>query len=220
LQPKAILFDLDGTLFDRDSSFRELVERQYTCFHAALEHIPRDTYIQRAIQLDAHGYVDKTVVYRDLVSEFTLPDALMQNLLAHFLETYSTLCRCFPEVPSALAALRANGVKLGMITNGSVRVQESKILQLGFADLFDPILISEREGLRKPDPRIFERALQKLGLTAGQAWYVGDHPVVDVRGAFEAGLTAVWRHTPYWPRPDVPAHEIRGLDELVPLLLW
>ena len=48
--------------------------------------------------------------------------------------------------------------------------------------------------------------------------HVGDHPLVDVHGAFEAGLTPVWRYTPHWQRPEVPAHEIRGLDELVRLL--
>jgi putative hydrolase of the HAD superfamily len=219
LKPKAILFDLDGTLFDWDPSFRELVEQQYACFNAALAHIPRETYVQRVMELDAHGYVERAIVYGEAAREFGLPDALVPRLIGHFWETYSSLCRCFPEVPSALATLRANGVKLGMITNGSVRMQESKIHQLGFAELLHPILISEREGLRKPAPRIFERALGRLGLTSDQAWYVGDHPDVDVRGAFDAGLTAVWRYTPYWPRPDVPSHEIRGLDELVRLLL-
>ena len=97
-------------------------------------------------------------------------------------------------------------------------MQESKIHQLGFADLFDPILISGREGLRKPDPRIFKRALQRLGVPPAQAWYVGDHPDDDVRGAFEAGLTAVWRYTPHWPRPEVPSHEIRSLEQLIALL--
>jgi putative hydrolase of the HAD superfamily len=218
LQPRAIVFDLDGTLFDRDASFRELVEQQYCFFGAALVHIPHATYVHRVIELDAHGYVDKAVVYRDLAREFGLPDALVQRLLDHFWATYSGLCRVFPDVPAALATLRADGLKLGIITNGSVRMQESKIHHLGFAELFDPILISEREGLRKPDRRIFERALKKLGVTADQAWYVGDHPVVDVRGAYDAGLTPVWRYTACWPRPDVPSHEIRGLDELVRLL--
>jgi putative hydrolase of the HAD superfamily len=218
LRPKAILFDLDGTLFDRDGCFRELVERQYVFFGETLAHIPRETYIERVIELDAHGYVDKAVVYRDVARLFELPDAFAQRLLEHFRETYTSLCRGFPEIPSALAALRAKGLKLGVITNGSTQMQEMKIRQLGFEDFFDCVLISDREGLRKPDPRIFELALERLGVTAGEAWYVGDHPVADVRGAFDAGLTAVWRYTPHWPRPEAPAYEIRALDELLRLL--
>lgn len=218
LQPKAILFDLDGTLFDRDGRFRELAARQYTHFATALAHVTRGFYVARIVELDQHGYVDKAEVYRDLACEFELPDTLRRSLLDHFWETYASLARSFPEVPEALAALRAKGFRLGIITNGSVRMQEPKIAQLGFAGLFDPILISEREGLSKPDARIFERALQRMRVTAEEAWYVGDHPIADVRGAFDAGLTAVWRYAPHWPRPDVPSHEIRDLNDLVRLL--
>src|SRR4029077_20835051 len=130
-------------------------------------------------------------------------------------DAYASYSRCLPEVPSALAELQAGGMKLGIITNGSIHMQEEKIRQLGISNLMDEVLISEREGLRKPDCKIFERALQRLRVAPAEAWYVGDHPLVDVHGAFEAGLTAVWRYTPQWQRPEVPAHEIRGLDELV-----
>lgn len=129
-----------------------------------------------------------------------------------------SFCRCFPEVPAALAGLRSNGVKLGIITNGTVAMQEFKIYQLGLAELVDEVLISEREGLRKPDRQIFERALLRLGVAAGETWFVGDHPIIDMRGAFDAGLTAVWRYTPYWSQPEVPSREIWSLDELVRIL--
>jgi putative hydrolase of the HAD superfamily len=105
-------------------------------------------------------------------------------------------------------------MKLAIITNGSTNMQEQKIRQLGIADM-----ISEREGLRKPDRKIFERALERLRVLATEAWYVGDRPLVDVRGAFEAGLPPVWRYTPYWPHPDVPAREIQSPDELSQILI-
>lgn len=70
-------------------------------------------------------------------------------------------------------------------------MQEQKIRQLGITDLIDEVLISEQEGSRKPDRKIFERALARLRILPAEAWYVGDHPLVDVHGAFEAGLTPV-----------------------------
>ena len=109
-------------------------------------------------------------------------------------------------------------MKLGIISNGSTNMQEQKIRQLGITHLMDEVLISEREGLRKPDRKIFERALERLRVVPAEAWFVGDHPFVDVHGAFEAGLTSVWRYTPHWKRPEVPAYEIHGLDELVRIL--
>ncbi len=219
VRPRAVLFDLDGTLFDRDASFLELIQDQYDCFAAELERIPREVFIRRAVEMDGHGYVDKHLVYRDLAREFCLSETIGERLTIHFRDAYASYSRCFPEVPAALTDLRARGMKLGIITNGATNMQEHKIVQLGIANLMDAVLISEREGLRKPDRRIFERAVGRLGVRADEAWYVGDHPLVDVRGAFEAGLTAAWRHTPHWGRPEVPAHEIHGLDELARILI-
>ncbi len=215
---EAVLFDLDGTLFDRDASFVELIKAQYQAFAPALRAIPRDVFVRRVVELDEHGYVEKALVYRAVASEFALPETLAESLLAHFQDTYASFSRCFPEVPAALANLRARSVKLGIITNGSTRMQEDKIRELGIAELFDAVLVSEREGLRKPDRRIFQRALDRLCVAAEEAWYVGDHPVADIRGACDAGLTAVWRRTSYWETPDAPCHHINGLDELPPLL--
>jgi len=215
---QAVLFDLDGTLFDRDTSFQELVKAQYRAFAPALRAIPRDVFVQRVVELDEHGYVEKALVYRAVVSEFALPVPLAESLLAHFQDTYASFSRCFPEVPAALANLGGRGVKLGIITNGSTRMQEDKIRALGISEFFDTVLISEREGFRKPDRRIFDLALDRLSVGAEEAWYVGDHPVADIRGACDAGLTAVWRRTCYWQTPDAPCHHIDGLDELPDLL--
>lgn len=214
---RAVLFDLDGTLFDRDASFLELVHVQYRAFEASVNHVPCSDFVRRAVELDEHGYADRTIVYQTLVREFDLSSELANHLTAHFQETYATFSRCFPDVPSVLAALRARGIKLGIITNGSTRMQEDKIRHLSISDLMDVILVSEREGLRKPDRRIFERALGKLGVDATEAWFVGDHPVADVRGAFDAGLTAVWRRVPHWLAPSVPCYQIDCLDDLLHL---
>jgi putative hydrolase of the HAD superfamily len=213
--PSAILFDLDGTLFDRDAAFLELVQAQYVVFEAALQPLSAESFVRRVVELDEHGYVGKAAVYSTLVTEFGLPAALSDRLTAHFYETYASYSRCFPEVPSVLSTLRARGIKLGIITNGSTQMQEEKIRQLGISDLLDVTLVSEREALRKPDRRIFERALHRLSVEAAEAWYVGDHPVADIQGAFDAGLTPVWRRVPHWPPPTVPCRHINALDELL-----
>lgn len=219
MKPKAILFDLDGTLFDRDAAVRELIRQQYTRFPAELAHVPCELYFDCLMDLDAHGYVERTAVYGQAAREFGLSEDLVKRLIAHFWETYAGFCQCFPETLRTLERLRAHGIKLGIITNGSIRTQEMKIRQLGLAPLLDEIVISEREGLHKPDPLIFERALQRLGVPPAEAWFVGDHPDTDIRGAFEAGLKAIWRTTPHWPRPVTPFQEIGALDELEAMLL-
>lgn len=72
--------------------------------------------------------------------------------------------------------------------------------------------------MRKPQREIFERALSRLGAPAANAWHVGDHPMADVAGSSAAGLSAIWRHVPYWPEPASQAFTIHPLNELIPLL--
>ena len=135
-----------------------------------------------------------------------------------FLEALRGLFPAVSELVVTLNELRSRGVRLGIITNGTVRIQESTIDGLGLRQSLDVIVISEREGVRKPDAAIFNRALDSLGISAADAWFVGDNPDVDVAGALAVGVRAFWRRCVEWPPPTVPCDTIRSLDELLPLL--
>jgi FMN phosphatase YigB (HAD superfamily) len=93
-----------------------------------------------------------------------------------------------------LAALAATGVRLGIVSNADglmgMRLREHEILQVGpgLGVPVECVIDSGDVGVMKPDPRIFEVALQALGLDAGEVWYIGDMPAIDVVGAERAGL--------------------------------
>lgn len=70
---KAVLFDLDGTLLNRDKSVELFINKQYERLYELLSHIPKEQYISRFIELDNHGYVWKDKVYQQLISEFNIP---------------------------------------------------------------------------------------------------------------------------------------------------
>ncbi|GAB3806913.1 hypothetical protein GCM10028868_36320 [Virgibacillus kimchii] len=69
---KAVVFDLDGTLLNRDASVKFFSEKQYERLNKWLNHIPKDRYIERFIELDNRGYVSKDKVYQQLVDEFDI----------------------------------------------------------------------------------------------------------------------------------------------------
>jgi putative hydrolase of the HAD superfamily len=215
---RAILFDLDGTLHDRAHTVRSLFEAQHRQFEAELRSVPREEYVRRMLVLDNYGYREKTEAFGELASELGLDAALAPVLAAHFFDTYAGHVRAFPEVLHVLSALRGRGLKLGIVTNGRQSVQQQKIDRLGLAALVDTVSISEAEGLKKPHPQIFQRALERLGVPARDAMYVGDHPVIDVKGAVDAGLSAAWRRTPAWPPPEVCHHPLDTLEELLALI--
>ncbi|HWA71045.1 MAG TPA: HAD-IA family hydrolase [Polyangiaceae bacterium] len=213
---KGILFDLDGTLFDRDNAIEDLVTDQHARFAAELATVSRDVYVSRLLELDAHGYGDKSALYRQVVSEFGLRGSLAQTLLEDFREKIESFGRAFPEVRSVLSTLFAQGLKLGIISNGSVRSQASKVSRLGVAQLMSAVLISESEGVRKPDPEIFRRALQRLALRADEVWFVGDHPVLDIEAAAGVGIAPIWRRTTHFSAPRAAHRQIDTLSDLLP----
>ncbi|TYP73769.1 HAD family hydrolase [Paenibacillus methanolicus] len=213
---KAVIFDLDGTLLDRDASLREFLKDQYARI-PQLQRIPRSAYMERFIALDQRGYVWKDEVYRRLIAEFGF-DLRWETLLADYWEGFRHHSRPFPNAGSMLEALRARSLSIGLISNGYGEFQSANFRALGFADLFDEVIFSEWEGLRKPDAAIFHRMLDKLDVEPHEAMYVGDHPVSDVAGSRAAGLMGVWKYDQLLEAPDEHDGVLMDLADLVGLI--
>ena len=71
----------------------------------------------------------------------------------------------------------------GIVTNGAASVQNATLDALEVRDAVNAVLISETEGVRKPDAAIFHRAAERLGVRPDECCFVGDHPTVDIAGA-------------------------------------
>jgi putative hydrolase of the HAD superfamily len=212
---RAVFFDLDGTLYDRDALVHQLVADQYEVFAGQLPSISRDRFVSRVLEMDNHGYGEKAEGYQRLAAEWQLEPALAGRLCAHFWSAYDHHCQLSSDTATTLDTLRAHGKRLGVITNGSTDRQRGKLAALGLLDSFDVVLISETEGVRKPSAEIFRRALQRCDVSAAESVFVGDHPDTDIRGARNAGLLPIWRHVSYWP---LVAENVLTVHQLVDIL--
>jgi putative hydrolase of the HAD superfamily len=96
----------------------------------------------------------------------------------------------FPDVPDALRRLRASGLRVGVLSNAGSQLP-AFLASLGLADLLDFAVVSAVEGVRKPDRRIFERALELAGARPEEALHVGDMYVEDVLGARRVGVRPI-----------------------------
>ncbi|HZP43286.1 MAG TPA: HAD-IA family hydrolase [Candidatus Binatia bacterium] len=114
-------------------------------------------------------------------------DAAFDTLWAHFAAPEAW--RVFPDVAPALAALRARGLRLAIVSNFDTRLLRL-VDGLGLARLVDDVVPSTQAGAAKPDPAIFRAALARLGARPAAALHVGDHAAVDVAGARAAGMHA------------------------------
>jgi len=108
--------------------------------------------------------------------------------------------------------------KTGLITNGKTSIQYGKIDRLGLRHDFDLIIVSEEAGCKKPDPEIFEMALEKLGLRAEQCVYIGDHPVNDIEGASRIGMKTIWMKANQPWKDGLTATPLYSIDRLSSLL--
>jgi putative hydrolase of the HAD superfamily len=105
--------------------------------------------------------------------------------------------RVVPGCREGLRGLAAAGVRLGVVSNAdgliAERLRSLEILQVGpgLGVEVECVIDSGAVGVMKPDPRIFVLALDAMAIEAGDAWYVGDMPAIDVVGARRAGLQPV-----------------------------
>jgi putative hydrolase of the HAD superfamily len=142
-------------------------------------------------------------------------EACFGELYAHY--ATPAAWRVFPDVLPALTALRAEGLRLAVVSNFDGRLP-GLLADLGLAALLDTIVYSSRTASAKPDGRIFQEALSRVGVSPAQAMHVGDGEAEDVAGGRAAGLRAVLldRHGRE-PHPDVIT--IASLAELPALAL-
>lgn len=98
-----------------------------------------------------------------------------------------------PDVPAVLARLRERGLRTGICSNAPYHplALVAQLDHLGLAALLDSAVFSSQVGWRKPSPRIFEAALDRLGAAAAATVMVGDTVRTDVAGAHRAGMRAV-----------------------------
>lgn len=219
---RAIIFDLDETLFNRTETVKHFLRDQHRRYPAIQVRVLEDRYLSRFLELDNHGYTKKDIVYPRLVEEFAI-DIDWHQLLADFnnRREWPQLV-LFPRTEEYLRQKRREGYKLGIITNGTTSAQLAKIELTGLDRLVDTYLISEKEQIRKPEPEIFLRAARRLDVATTECVFIGDNPQADVVGAQQVGMKAIWfnGHLP-WPNDLAikPEHTITAFGEMFDLHL-
>ncbi|MGP4069980.1 HAD family hydrolase [Halobacillus sp. B29] len=195
---KAIIFDLDGTLLNRDESLKVFISEQHDRLNKWLGHIPKEEYIQKFIELDDHGYVWKDEVFEQLTKEFEIEGISVHELLEDYLNFFKENCVPFPELLETLEELKRNHFLVGMVTNGKGQFQMDNIKALEMDSYMDVILISDWEGVKKPDSMIFRRVAERLHVCPEDCVFIGDHPDKDVKAAREVGMKGIWKRNDQW----------------------
>ncbi len=110
--------------------------------------------------------------------------------------------------------------RLGLLTNGTPDLQRAKLEGSGLGSFFDSVVVSGEVGFGKPDVRIFELALERLGGSAASTIMIGNSLQTDVEPAMKVGMTGVWVNRERKARDAsvVPDFEVMSLVELEAIL--
>lgn len=201
---KAVFFDAGGTLFRPYPSVGEIYGRvasKYGC-RASSDEINEsfhNVWCEKDNIGNLESYSDekiekkwwKTIVFDVFknIGEIKRFDDFFEELYQLF--TGTSVWRLYPEVKDVLKELKKRGVLLGIISNWDSRLL--KLCEdLELKEYFEFILISAVFGVAKPNPKIFEEGLKKVGVLASETVYVGDSLEDDVGGAGRAKIRALW----------------------------
>lgn len=223
---KAVIFDLDDTLWP----IVPVIERAENLLYAWLQrHVPA---VARHVTIDSMRQRRQALMTTDPVYQLDLRAlrhavlveafrscgedvAMVEQAMDVFSKARNEVAP-FDDVLPVLANLRER-VALGSISNGVADLHA-----IGMAHFFRVSVAAHRFGCAKPDAAIFHAACEALAVTPHEAVYVGDDPLLDIQGAQNAGLHAVWmnrmeldpaRRLPVHIRPDGICTTLYELDQ-------
>jgi len=223
---KHIFFDLDKTLWDFDKNSLETFSDIFSKHKLKERGIPSlsdflNIYTEHNLRLwDQYrkGEIEKKELsYKrfDLsLIDFGIIDIeLAKAIGADYIYLSPLKTNLFPEARETLEYLSAK-YSLHIITNGFEEVQYRKIKASDLNQYFDKVTTSEEAGCKKPDPRIFEYALDKANAKASESLMIGDDIEVDIIGARNTGIDQVLFNYLMIQHNEIVSHEITNLKEL------
>jgi putative hydrolase of the HAD superfamily len=196
---KAILFDLDDTLYDRNQAYFNWGCSFARKYFSDASDSQRLAIINTLIHLDKHEDAPRDELFAEFKRSYPLSHLSVPALVDEYYRDFPRCIQPMKEALELLYALREMNIPFGIITNGT-SYQLSKIQLLGLDQLTSCIFVSKIFGKEKPDAAIFLAAARHLQIYPEEILFVGDNPYNDIWGAHRAGMRTVWlQRTHPWP---------------------
>lgn len=221
-----LFFDLDHTLWDYDRNVLESLSELFVQHNLTDAGIPDvDAFVKSfyAVNFKLWALYDVGKISKESLREtrFKLifehaganPNWVFRDLEEDFMYRTSSKPHVLPYTKEILAFLRPR-YGLHIISNGFNESQFKKMEASGLTPFFDLVVTSETTGHKKPDPRIFQYAMEQLRTVHTDCIMIGDNPNSDILGAIRAQIDNVYFDPHFKGIEHTPTYTIRHLKEL------
>ena len=228
---RAVLFDIDDTLFST-THFARVARRNAirAMIRAGLD-VPEDEALRELEEVISEFSSNYEHHYDQLLKRLRPPSLAEKNQalivaagVAAYHDTKFRQLEPFPDVYPLFEALKAAGIRVGILTHGWTTKQAEKIVRLGLLDYVHPkaVFISDQIGISKPNPKLYAQALTDLDLSPDEVMYVGDSPENDIAPPQALGMIAVWSKRAAKRTLEgtgiTPDHTVESFEELRTIL--
>tara|TARA_B100000029_G_scaffold368747_1_gene362489 strand:+ start:11964 stop:12668 length:705 start_codon:yes stop_codon:yes gene_type:complete len=218
---KVIFLDLDDTLCETEGITPQRLEMAKQALSETINSTLLDSVMEQAISWDPVQSTTGTKGrLQRIKKELKLPDESFDQMRAIYNEALFNYLTLYDGVEDALSWLH-DRFSLGLITNGPSEFQRKKIEQLGISKYFDGIIVSGEFGEHKPNPKIFNFAVESLNSSVEDSVHIGDRPDSDIDGAQSVGITGILvrKEYPYKilskVKPNFIIDKVTDLPELI-----
>jgi len=226
---KHIIFDLDDTLWDFQRNSHDTLVDLFNAYRINDQGIAINDFIStfRKVNNALWDQFDEGLISRDVIREERFPkifeeleiklNGVAMQMQASFMSTCSAKPNLVNGVIEVLKKFKST-YKFHILSNGFDEIQYVKIKAGGLEPYFDKVITSGRAGFRKPEPEIFDFALNEIGAHKDECIMIGDNPLSDIEGAFRFGMEQVYYNVHKKKCAITPTHTINNMNELLSIL--
>lgn len=220
---KAVIFDIDNTLYDFDKAnvYGMEVVRDYCNRAFGLEEPQFQEYYRKAWKLGEQRVgTDTAAIHNRMIRFQCMMELMGEPLFPHVKELScgywdAVLAHMEPSpgIVQFCHKLHEKQIRIGVGTDMTAYIQYRKLEELGLSPYIDMVVTSEEAGVEKPHPDFFRLCVEKSGCLAEECAFIGDNMKKDVEGAAKSGLYGIWYSQGKEPEQGLAYPLIRSFED-------
>lgn len=227
---KHLFFDLDHTLWDFERNSAESLTELYQHFDLEQYISSPELFYGTFSRINLHlweafdrGRIPHTYIrehrFRLVLEELGVANhAFINDMGEEYLRLLPQKTHLLDGALPVLHYLQSKDYDLHIISNGFDHIQARKMQSSGIDSFFKEVITNEKAGAKKPDPKIFEYALQVAGAAPNSSLMIGDNWLADIQGAMRSGIDSVFYNPQSLVFDQTPTYDIQHLNQLQTIL--